>query len=202
MVDMLKTIEPRSDQMNADDLIGGPRTVTITAVRATDAADQPIAVSFAGDENKPFKPCKSMRRVMVHVWGADAKLYIGRSMTLYCDPGVQFGGMKVGGIRISHMSHMDKPQTMALTATRAKRAPFTVHPLTAAEPAAVDIDALEAMFDAVTDQASFDAAETARRAAWPKLDNASKAAMKTASDAAKARIATPTDSPTQPEGTM
>jgi hypothetical protein len=28
-------------------------------------------------------------------------------MTLYCDPEVQFGGMKVGGIRISHMSDID-----------------------------------------------------------------------------------------------
>jgi len=41
------------------------------------------------------------------------------------------GGAEVGGIRISHMSHMTKPVTMALTATRANRKPFVVKPLVA-----------------------------------------------------------------------
>lgn len=133
MVDMLKTIEPKTDQLNADSLIGGPITVTIIGVRGNDGApDQPVSISYQGDDGKPYKPCKSMRRVMVQVWGADAKQYVGRSMTLYCDPEVQFGGMKVGGIRISHMSHIDKPVTMALTATKSKRKPFTVQPLKAA----------------------------------------------------------------------
>ena len=35
----------------------------------------------------------------------------------------------MGGIRISHASHIDKPITMALTATRDNRKPFTVKPL-------------------------------------------------------------------------
>jgi hypothetical protein len=129
-LDMMKTIVPKSDQLNADDLLGISRTVTITGVRGNESAEQPISIHFEGDDGKPYKPCKSMRRVMVHIWGADANKYAGRSMTLYCDPEVQFGGMKVGGIRISHMSGIDKPQTMALTATRAKRKPFTVQPLT------------------------------------------------------------------------
>jgi hypothetical protein len=42
-------------------------------------------------------------------------------MELYCDPEVQFGGMKVGGIRISRMSHIDGDKSMALTATRGKK---------------------------------------------------------------------------------
>jgi hypothetical protein len=50
-------------------------------------------------------------------------------MTLYRDPTVKFGGFETGGIRISHLSHIDKPTTMALTATRASRKPFTVQPL-------------------------------------------------------------------------
>jgi hypothetical protein len=130
MTDMSQFIAPKSDQINADDLVAGPRTITITRVSANESAqDQPINVFFDGDNGKPFRPCKSMRRVMVSVWGADANQYIGRSMTLYRDPEVMFGGMKVGGIRISHMSHIEREVTMALTATRAKRAPFTVKPL-------------------------------------------------------------------------
>ena len=134
MIDMATTIIPKSDQLNADDLIAGPRTIIITGVKANEgAADQPVSVFFDGDDGKPYKPCKSMRRVMVAVWGVDARQYIGRSMTLYCDPEVVFGGMKVGGIRISHMSDIEGPKTMALTASKAKRKPFTVQPL-AAQP--------------------------------------------------------------------
>ena len=70
-----------------------------------------------------------MRRVLVHVWGEKGEVYVGRSITLYKDPEVMWGGVKTGGIRISHMSHIDKPMTMALTATRANRKPFTVQPL-------------------------------------------------------------------------
>lgn len=61
--------------------------------------------------------------------GADANKYIGRSMTLYCDPSVTFGGSKVGGIRISHMTDITSEFTMALTAAKAVRKPFTVKPL-------------------------------------------------------------------------
>jgi hypothetical protein len=70
-----------------------------------------------------------MRRVLVHCWGADGNVLRGRRLTLYRDENVQFGGIKVGGIRISHMSHIDREITMALTATRAKRTPYTVKPL-------------------------------------------------------------------------
>ncbi len=130
MMDLSRTIEPKSDQMNADDLIGGPRTITITGVRGNDDGQQPISVNFEGDNGKPYKPCKSMRRVMVAAWGKDGHSYAGKSMTLYCDPKVKFGGIEVGGIRISHMSHIAEPSlTMALTASRASRKPYTVQRL-------------------------------------------------------------------------
>lgn len=130
MTDLSTTIIPKSDQMNADDLISGPITITITKVSADPSSgEQPILISFEGDNGKPYKPCKSMRRVMVAVWGKDGAQYPGRSMTLYRDPDVTWGGLKVGGIRISHMTDIDKPITMALTATKQSRKPFTVQPL-------------------------------------------------------------------------
>jgi hypothetical protein len=70
-----------------------------------------------------------MRRVLVSVWGSDGNAYIGRSMTLYRDPDVMFGKEKVGGIRISHMSHIDRPVVMPLTVSRASRKSYTVKPL-------------------------------------------------------------------------
>src|SRR5690606_26574846 len=92
-VDMTQFIAPKSDQLNADDLIAGPITIRISGVSANEGSpEQPISISFEGDDRKPYKPCKSMRRVMVHIWGADASKYVGRAMTLYRDPKVQFGG--------------------------------------------------------------------------------------------------------------
>ena len=132
MVDMSNYIAAKSDQLNAEDLIAGPRTITITAVRANPGApDQPVSVSFQGDDGKPWKPCKTTRRVLVRVWGADASKYVGRSLTLYRDPKVKFGGIEVGGIRISHMSHMDGDMTMALMASQKRMQPVTIKPLRA-----------------------------------------------------------------------
>ena len=131
-IDVGATIAPKSDQLNADDLIVGPRTITLTAVKArasTGQGDQPIALHFEGDANKPYLPCKSMRRVLVQCWGRDGAAYVGRSLTLYRDETVAFGGATVGGIRISHMSHIDRAVTMSLTASKASRKPFTVKPL-------------------------------------------------------------------------
>ena len=127
--DMRAVIIPRSDQINADNLLGGPITIKISEVTIRPGTEQPVSIHFDGDDGKPYKPCKSMARVMVHCWGPDAKAYVGRSMTLYCDPKVQWGGMAVGGIRISHMSHIDATVTMALTATKGNKKPFTVKPL-------------------------------------------------------------------------
>ena len=129
MDDMRQTIIPKSDQLNADDLIGREMTIKITGVDIRGGQEQPVSIHFEGDNGKPYKACKSMCRVMVSAWGPGSKKYVGRSMTLYRDPKVKWGGMEVGGIRISHMSHISDDMTMALTVTRANRKPFTVRPI-------------------------------------------------------------------------
>lgn len=132
MNDMAAVIVPKSDQLNADDLIGGPLTITITEVEIRAGAEQPVTIRYQGDSGRPWKPCKSMCRVMVAVWGRDAKAYVGRRVTLFRDPAVKWGGLEVGGIRVSHMSDMRGDMTMALTATKGSRKPYTVKPLAAA----------------------------------------------------------------------
>ena len=127
--DMSSVIIAKSDQLNSDDLISGPITVTITSVAIRPGTEQPVSVFFDGDGGKPYKCCKSMARVMVHCWGPDANKYVGHSMTLYRDPKVLWGGMAVGGIRISHMSHLDGAVTIALTATKGSKKLFTVQPM-------------------------------------------------------------------------
>ena len=132
--DMAPSIVPKSDQLNADDLLTGPITIKVTGVTIHGGQEQPVAISYEGDHGKPYKACKSMCRVLVSAWGADSSKYVGRSLTLYCDPKVKWGGMEVGGIRISHMSHIDSAITMALTVTRANKKPFTVKPLNSVAP--------------------------------------------------------------------
>lgn len=129
MTDLSTTIAPRSDQLNADDLIGQNKTIKITKVSMASEPEQPICIFFEGDNGKPYKPCKSMRRLLVQIWGRDGNKYAGRSMTIFRDNTVKFGGVDVGGIRISHMSDIDQPITLALTASKTSRKPYTVKPL-------------------------------------------------------------------------
>lgn len=131
-MDLTQTIAPRSDQLNSDDLVTGPVTVTITEVRAGNT-EQPVEVHLAEFPGRPYKPSKSMRRVMVQAWGPDASTYAGRRLTLFRNPDITFGREKVGGIEIAAMSDLPKPLTVSLMVTRGKRKPFTVKPLT--EPA-------------------------------------------------------------------
>ena len=74
-----------------------------------------------------------MIRVLAACWGDNAKDWHGSSMTLYNDPEVVYGGIKVGGIRISHLSHLDSDMTISLTKTRGKKAPFVVRRLDGAK---------------------------------------------------------------------
>lgn len=127
--DMSAAIKPKSDQLNADDLIAGPMTIKITEVRINAGSEQPVSIHFEGDNGKPWKSCKSMNRLLVSAWGADASKYKGRSLTLYRDPTVKWGGMEVGGIRVSHMSDIAADHRVALTATKGKRVSTVVKPL-------------------------------------------------------------------------
>lgn len=128
--DMSTVIVPKSDQINADDLIAGPRTYTIEAVAIQPGTEQPVNIKLAG-EQRAWRPCKSMSRVLVAAWGPDAKVYAGRAVTLYRDPKVKWGGLEVGGIRVSHLSHIERDMMIQLTATKGKRAPHIVKPLVA-----------------------------------------------------------------------
>ena len=133
MTSLAPTILAKSDQLNADDLVGRTLDITITKVVAG-TAEQPIKVEYENGNSKPYYPCKTMRRLLVHAWGDDGKSYVGRSLRLYRDPEVMFGGIKVGGIRISHMSHIKAGFNIALTARRGAKASHKIELLQAGNP--------------------------------------------------------------------
>lgn len=149
-IDLTDTVIPKSDQINADDLVTGPRTFTISEVRKSGNAEQPVDIYLAEfPKGRPFKPSKSMLRVMIAAWGKDASTYTGRRFTLYRDPEVTFGPDKVGGIRISHMTGIEKRLIVPLTVTRGKRRPYVVEPLADDAPTspAVSAETLMALTD-------------------------------------------------------
>ena len=133
MLDLTDTIIPKSDQLNADDLISGPRTFTIERVNRG-SAEQPLNVYLAEVPGRPYRPSKSMRRVLVAAWGKDGETYTGRKLTLYRDPSVRFVSDEVGGIKISHLSQIERQMAISLTVKRGQKAPHKVAPLAANAP--------------------------------------------------------------------
>lgn len=149
MTDLMKTIAPKSDQLNFDDFIGGEtKTITITGVKIVNT-DQPIELHSAEYPGRPFKPGLTARRILIGIWGKSAVGWEGRSLTLFGDPDVMFGKQKVGGIRISHASHLAGPVTLMLTITRGKKAPFEIRPLATEADAAGWIQAASTMEELV-----------------------------------------------------
>ena len=127
MPDIGDTILAKSDQINAVDL-AAPVTVTVAGVDVV-GGDQPVNIHLVEYPGKAYRPSKSMRRVLVKCWGPKSADYAGRRLTLYNDPSVLWAGKPVGGIRISHASHIDKPVTLSLAVARGKLTPHTVQPL-------------------------------------------------------------------------
>jgi len=128
---LLDTVQPKSDQLNYDDVATAPITVKVVTLKAG-SQDQPVIIEIEGQ--RPYKPCKSMRRVLIACCGDRGKDWVGKSMTLCGDPSVRFGGVEVGGIRITHVSGIDKPVRLLLTTARSKRAEYVVQPLRPARP--------------------------------------------------------------------
>lgn len=125
ITDLRDTIVPKSDQLNADQLLGGPMTLTITDV-SRGSEDQPVVIDYEGSNGRPYKPCKSMRKVLIYAWGEDGSKWVGRSITVFNKPDVKWGGVAVGGIRISHMTDIPSDLQLALAETKGKKSPFTV----------------------------------------------------------------------------
>jgi len=121
------TAEPRSDQWNADDFLGGARTFAIAGVKEG-AAEQKYDIALDG-EVRAWRPPLGMLRVLMQAWGDDSDVWVGRRVTLYRDQTVKFGSDVLGGIRISHLSHIEKAMNFKVTTSRGKRATYTVQPL-------------------------------------------------------------------------
>lgn len=107
MTDFTHTLEAKSDQLNAVDIMGAELVIKIRDAKVT-SGDQPLSVFFDGDNNKPWKPSKGMRRALASAWGGKTENLIGKHARLYFDPTVKNKGVESGGIRIKALSHIPK----------------------------------------------------------------------------------------------
>lgn len=125
---MRVTIEKKTDQLNFEDFLSGvTRIVTIAGVKKG-TKEQQYDIAIEGDA-RYWRPAVTVLKQLVAAWGDDATEWVGRRAELYGDPDVSFGGKKVGGIRVSRLSHIDKPVVANLSVTRGKREMYTVDPL-------------------------------------------------------------------------
>lgn len=125
------TAEPRSDQWNADDFVGGKaKTFTISGVRAG-KAEQKYDIELAEGQGRVWRPPLTVIRILIDAWGDESDEWIGRRVALYREPSVTFGREKTGGIRVSHMSHLPggKPFTYRATVSRGRRQDVVIKPL-------------------------------------------------------------------------
>jgi len=159
--DLRSTIIPKSDQLNSEQLLGGPLIITVSDVRVGSGADQPVSVFYATDPQRPFKPCKTMRKLLIHAWGQDGTQWIGKSMELFNEPTVKFGGEEVGGIRISRLSDINpRGIDLSLTATKGRKEKHRVQLL----KSSAELTAALALIEGITDKASQNAAKAAASA--------------------------------------
>lgn len=131
-MDITDTLAPKSDQLDAVDLAAtGPQTFTITRVDVKDNEQQPVNIHLA-EFPRPWRPNKNTRRILGQAWGPSKDgAYEGRRVTLYYDPDVEFGGSRVGGVRISHMSHLPggKPFSALILPKKGRSETVVIKPL-------------------------------------------------------------------------
>jgi hypothetical protein len=157
-MDISAALAPNSDQLDAIELVQ-PRTFTIAPRSALGKREgKTVAEIRLAEFDRVWRPSKGMLDLLADCWGIDAKQWVGRRVTLYNDRDVMFGPNKVGGIRISHLSHIDGARKVSIRAAGqgGRKQLWPVEPLpdatpapTAADIAAVtDQDVLRAMWNA------------------------------------------------------
>ena len=122
MADVSLAIQPKSDQLNYNDVSGGRELIiTITEVRVT-TSDQPVSIFYDGCGKKTYKPSKGMTRLMADAWGPESDNWIGKSACLWGDESAKWAGKEVGGIRIKAMTNITSPsQKFFVTISRGLR---------------------------------------------------------------------------------
>lgn len=132
MPDITDTLKADSTQLNAIDFPPGTsRTYTVESVRVVSGAkDRPVNIRLAEDpDGREFRPSKGMRRILAACWGPDSDTWVGKRFTVYADPSVRYAGKSIGGLKVSHVSHIDAAKKLPLRESESVTTIHTVQPL-------------------------------------------------------------------------
>jgi len=126
-VDIRSAIKPKSDQLNYETFLAGPQTYTVSKVTPGDR-DHPVFIHMNECPATPYKPSKGMLKCIAQPdgWGDKSSQWVGRSITLYGDPTVIYGGVEVGGIKIAAMSDIAGDYETLISARRGVRKPHLI----------------------------------------------------------------------------
>ena len=130
-LDYGETLAAKSNQLNADDLAGGPITVQITGARVRLSDDQPLSLRLSGG-HCPWNPCKGMRRLLAEIAGStSARPWVGMWIRLFRDPEVLWAGKASGGIRVCGVDARMLPQgrTFRVRVSRNGYAEYPIEPI-------------------------------------------------------------------------
>ena len=115
----------KSDQIDADNLIGGiTMDVTIKAVQRGPSNEQPLQLVLE-ETDKFYRPSKTYRRALIGCFGDEPAGWVGKRLRLIRNPDTMFGGVKVGGVEVSHAS-IEAPMVFMLQAKRGKKSAVSI----------------------------------------------------------------------------
>lgn len=122
--ELIETAQARSDQINSDDLINTHVDVTIKAVQRGPTKEQALQIALEETE-KFYRPSKTFRRALIGCFGDEPSKWIGQRIRLIRNPDTTFGGVKVGGIEVSHAS-IKAPIVLMLSTKRGKKSAVSI----------------------------------------------------------------------------
>lgn len=131
--DVRRSTRAKSDQLNADDLCGGPITGIVTTIRKG-SSEQPVQIQMSC-WHVPWRPCKTELRVLSGLFGEEPAKWLGKTLRLKRDPKTLWGGEAVGGVRIDGASGIAGEYRVMLAFSKGKKAPRVVVPIPALESA-------------------------------------------------------------------
>ena len=108
MANVKQAMQSKSDQLNYVDVGNGSLIALIESVHVTNSDQQPITITFAGCNGKPYKPNKGMIRVLAGAWGEESDYWVGKTIKITGDPTVKWAGEEVGGLVVGALSDIGK----------------------------------------------------------------------------------------------
>ena len=126
-VDIRAATKPKSDQLNYETFLTGPQTFTVSKVTPGDR-DHPVFIHMNECPATPYKPSKGMLKCIAQPdgWGDKSSQWVGKSITLYGDPTVIYGGVEVGGIKVAALSDINCDYETLISARRGVRKPHLI----------------------------------------------------------------------------